>query len=49
MLPANPENMAPTINAGIINQLVVSTTKEIPNRAADANTTKINKSLYSAF
>ena len=49
MLPANPENIAPTINAGIINQLVVSTTKEIPNRAADANTTKINKSLYSAF
>ena len=49
MLPARPEKIAPTIKAGMISQLVVSTTNEIPNSAPDAIMTKKNSNLYSAF
>ena len=49
MFPAKAENTAPTINAGTINQLVVSTTVEIPNNATEAITTKIESNLYSAL
>ena len=37
------------MNAGIINQLVVSTIVDIPKRAIDEPITKKNNSLYSAF
>ena len=37
------------MNAGMIIQLVVSTINEIPKRAREATTTKINNNLYSAF
>ena len=49
MFPASPEKIAPTIKAGIISQLVVSTTNDIPKSAADATMTKKNNNLYSAF
>ena len=49
MLPANPEKNAPTIKAGIINQLVVSTIVEITNSAIDAPKTKNRSNLYSAL
>ena len=49
IFPAKPEKIAPTTKAGIISQLVVSTTSEIPNSAAEATITNINSSLYSAF
>ena len=49
IFPANAENTAPKIKAGTIIQLVVSTAKDIPYRAAEAISTKINSSLYSAF
>ena len=49
ILPANPENIAPTTKAGIISQLVVSTKSDIPKSAAEAINTKKNNNLYSAF
>ena len=49
IFPAKPEKNAPTIKAGIINQLVVSTIVEIPKRAIEAPTTKNSNNLYSAL
>ncbi len=49
MLPATAENTAPTTNAGTIIQLVDSTIVEIQKRAAEAITTNIARSLYSAL
>ena len=48
MFPAIAEKIAPTINAGTINQCVVGTTVEIPKSAADAMTTKMASKRYSA-
>ena len=49
IFPAKPENTAPTMKAGIINQLVVSTWVDMKNNAKDAPITKKNNNLYSAF
>ena len=48
MFPAIAEKIAPMIKAGTINQCVVGTTVEIPNRAAEAMTTKMASKRYSA-
>ena len=49
IFPARAEKKAPKINAGTIIQLVVSTKVEIAKRAAEAITTNIKRSRYSAL
>ena len=49
MFPAYAEKMAPKIKATTINQCVVGTTNDTIANNALTMTTKIARSLYSAF
>ena len=49
IFPATAEKTAPTIKAGTIIQLVVSTIRDIQNKATEAMTTNIASKRYSAL